>query len=147
MEFISTARPQRLEKVLLAVALVFGAGAWALSPTPAQAQMPRIVLQCVAPLVPNSDGTDCVRPAVKATTSCPAILDLQNGRCVEPINYIKFRNCDNSIHRNYDVAVYPNRIFALFVNGKRQQEHSAWVSNFYHAPHWHKESRYYCAVN
>ncbi|WP_289034362.1 hypothetical protein [uncultured Roseibium sp.] len=137
----------RLGKLALAATLGFGSGVGTLSSTPAEAQMPKIIVQCIAPLVPNADGTDCVRPAVKATTTCPAILDLQNGRCVEPIKYVKFRNCDTTPHRNYAVAVYPNRVYALFVNGKRQEEPSAWISNYYYHPRFAKGSDGYCAVN
>lgn len=114
-------------KFALTAALGLGIGVWAISTVPIHAQTPNIVLQCVAPLVANADGTDCVRPTVKKANSCPSFLQPFEGRCVEPNHYIKFRNCSGS-PRNFEIAIYPTDegedIYVLFVNGQRQSAFS-----------------------
>lgn len=101
-----------LGKLALAAVLGVGAAAGPLSSTPAQAQMPKIVVQCVAPLVPNSDGTDCVRPATRAKT-CPRPTILYQGRCREPIQYIRYSGCDSrtraeyGVSESFDLGFYP----------------------------------------
>ena len=62
----------------------------------------KIVLQCVAPLVPNADGTDCVRPAAKQLT-CDRPNVVRDGRCVSPRDLPK--NCVA-----YDVNGKPYRV-------------------------------------
>lgn len=52
----------RLKKAMLIGACAATIGA------PAEADSPRIILKCIAPLVPNSDGTDCVRPEAPQKT-------------------------------------------------------------------------------
>jgi len=59
-------RLERLGKATLIAACAAMIGSLSLLPQPAQSQ--RIILKCTPPLVANSDGTDCVRPAVQEKT-------------------------------------------------------------------------------
>lgn len=107
----------RLGKLALAATLGFGAGVGTLSSTPAEAQMPKIIVQCIAPLVLNADGTDCVRPAPQAKTcQLPTILD--NGRCIEPTKFIRFSNCTGPAGKNFQLAYYASGVRMVFYKGK-----------------------------
>ena len=134
MTVFQAPRLPRLGKLALAVTLVLGASPWIVPPGPAQAQ--QILLVCTPPLVANSDGTDCVRPAPKAKTSCPAFLQPFQGRCIEPNHYIKFRDCSGN-PRNFEIAIYPTSVgedlYVLFINGKRQSAHSDKVFKLFGA--------------
>jgi len=127
---------ERIVKLTLAAVLGLVASSWALLPVAAQAQASKIVLQCVAPLVPNSDGSDCVRPAVSPSTSCPAFLQPFQGRCIEPNHYIKFRNCSGN-PSDFEIAIYPSDLgedfYVLFINGKRQSANSDKVFGLFGA--------------
>jgi len=81
---------------------------------PAQAQSPRIIVQCVPPLVPNEDGTDCVHPPAQAKT-CPDPTLLREGRCMEPNRYDVF-TCEGSFRR-MRVAYYLTNEVAIFIEG------------------------------
>jgi hypothetical protein len=116
MKLDYTSLSHRLGKFALAAVLGVGAGAGTLSSTPAQAQMPKIIVQCVAPLVPNADGTDCVRPAPQAKT-CHAPTILDNGRCIEPTRYIRFSNCTGPAGKNFHLGYYSNNRVVLFRSG------------------------------
>jgi len=104
---------KRIEKVVLTTALALVAGIAAVISSNAQAQAPRILLQCVAPLVPNSDGSDCVRPTEAAKT-CPRPTILDNGRCSEPKKYIRFSNCTGPAGNKFSIAYYANNKIILF---------------------------------
>lgn len=102
-----------LEWQILAAALALVASVVTLKPNSAQAQSNQIILQCVAPLVPNSDGSDCVRPA-ETTKTCPQPTILDNGRCREPTRYIRFNNCTGPAGKNFYFAYYRNNKILLF---------------------------------
>lgn len=107
MRLLSAARPQHSGKYVPAITLGFAASAWALSPTPAKAQMPKIIVQCIAPLVPNADGSDCVRPARSKTCREPTVL--HNGRCLEPKRYVRFDGCKHRGGGGFRIAIFPRR--------------------------------------
>lgn len=88
---------------LVAVACVVSMDA--LSPTPAHAQMPKIVVQCIAPLVPNADGTDCVRK----TVTCREPSVQHNGRCMNPSRYVTFKGCKHRGGGGFRIATFPRR--------------------------------------
>lgn len=104
---------KRIEKVALTIVFALVASIIALVSSNAHAQAPQIVLQCVAPLVPNSDGSDCVRPAEAAKT-CPRPTILNNGRCIEPKKYIRFSNCTGPAGKSFSIAYYANNKIILF---------------------------------
>lgn len=131
MKLNYTTSAQRLEKVLLAAALFLGAGAANLASVPAQAQMPRIVVQCVAPLVPNADGTDCVRPAA-GHRSCPRLMAPEQGRCSQPTIVFRFVDCDHrtrgefGVTRNFDLAFYPEKFGMIWNSNSNTGKRRSW---------------------